>query len=402
MNAMLTEILAIGDELISGQRLDTNSQWLSQQLSDLGIEPCFHTTVGDDLDKLASALETATHRTRLVITTGGIGPTQDDLTRQAIAQVAQVDLVYHAEIEAHIREIFAGYGRPMPENNRIQAYLPAGSRAIPNLEGTAPGIDVAIRQTRLFALPGVPYEARKMWEDYVCPEVVRLLDFPKTIRHHVIHCFGAGESQIEMLLPGMTDRNHCPRVGITASQATISLRITAAAENEQQCQELIEPTARKISELLGDLVLGENGVSLEGVVVRQLQQLDMTVGILDCGFGGSTGLALFQADPQRQAVRLSLSCPDRENPITNTNISQRTIEFRQKQGLDIGIIVGPIRHLPTEIEPLFDLAISDAQRTEIITLRHGGHSGLREVRTTKQILNQIRLFLRSKLISIRS
>ena len=193
MKTLVAEIIAIGDELVSGQRLDTNSKWLSERLSELGIEPSFHTCVGDSLSDGIAVFKTAIQRADVVLTTGGIGPTKDDLTRQVIADVANVELELHPNVEAHIKQLFDRYGREMPENNKVQAYFPAGSTAIHNEEGTAPGIHSEVDSTQIFAMPGVPYEMKTMWECYVQSQVFNLKNAGNSIqfiRHHVIHCFG--------------------------------------------------------------------------------------------------------------------------------------------------------------------------------------------------------------------
>src|SRR6187401_1169113 len=156
---MRAEIIAIGDELTSGQRLDTNSQWLSERLGEIGIPVGFHTTVGDDLESNIAVFRAAIERAEVVIATGGLGPTADDLTREAIAAAAGVDLIEDAGALEHIKNLFARRKREMPERNKLQAQFPRGSRVVPNPEGTAPGIDLTVARSgrepcRVFALPG--------------------------------------------------------------------------------------------------------------------------------------------------------------------------------------------------------------------------------------------------------
>ena len=255
---MFAEVISIGDELTSGQRLDTNSQWLSQQLGDLGVRVLYHTTVGDDLAANVDVFRNAVRRADLIVVTGGLGPTEDDLTRQALADTFGVELRLDEPSLEHIQDLFRQRrNRDMPPANRIQAMFPAGANVIPNRHGTAPGIDM--RQSRpdrgdvrIFALPGVPAEMREMWHETVAPAIETLLGRTRrVIRRRVIHCFGAGESDVERMLPNLIARGRVPQVGITASQATISLRITAEAETEAACDALIEPTAATIYEQIG-------------------------------------------------------------------------------------------------------------------------------------------------------
>lgn len=386
------EIIAIGDELVSGQRLDTNSQWLSRRLSEIGIEPNFHSCVGDSFDDGVQLFKQAAKRSQIIVCTGGIGPTKDDLTRQVIAKVASVELELHPEIEQHIRNIFASYGRQMPANNRIQAFFPAGSNVIPNSEGTAPGIDLIIGNARIFALPGVPYEMQEMWENYVQPQLLRSGDSSRKIKHHVVHCFGGGESQIELMLDGMTDRDHIPRVGITASKATISLRITALAKDENQCDQQIKDTVESIELKLGDLVFGCNGEELQDVVVALLQKKAQTLSICDYAFGGAASLALFKADV-RDAVIRSGAIRTRRDWRNEKSIQDAARAYHRKSDTDFNVTISPTRKEGDE--RFYDVAVCDrANNIHIATNKYAGHSGLIEDRTVKQILNELRLHLR--------
>ena len=234
--AIGAEVISIGDEMTSGARLDTNSQWLTQQLSLLGIPTHFHTTVGDDLARKVNAFQIASQRVGIILITGGLGPTADDLTREVIAQLADAPLELHQPSLDHIRRRFESYGREMPENNVIQAMFPQGSNVIPNPHGTAPGIDIVLngdrKPVRIFALPGVPAEMKQMFEAYVQPELEKQFRGGKVIRHRTIHCFGQGESATEAMIPDLIQRDREPRVGITASKATISLRIVSTEVSE--------------------------------------------------------------------------------------------------------------------------------------------------------------------------
>ena len=277
MPTATAEILSIGDEMTSGSRLDTNSQWLSQRLGELGVEVRFHSTVGDQLADNIDAFRIATARADLVISTGGLGPTADDLTRDALAALTAQPLVASPAALAHIEAIFRRSGRPMPPRNRVQALFPAGAEQIFNPRGTAPGIDLRVprpaaaspagssdaslqsaRTARVFALPGVPAEMMEMFTQTVAPRINEQFgEQRRAIRHAVIKCFGIGESDMEARLGEMIARTHWPRVGITVSAATISLRISAEAASEPECLEMIAQTRREIMEKAGQYVFGE-------------------------------------------------------------------------------------------------------------------------------------------------
>ncbi|MEM8910884.1 MAG: molybdopterin-binding protein [Planctomycetota bacterium] len=263
MSYLTAEIIAIGEEMISGARLDTNTQWLSRRLGELGVEVQFHTTIGDTLSFNTDAFRLASSRAELVIATGGLGPTQDDLTRDAIAECVGLPLELDESSLQHIESIFATRHREMPDRNRRQAMFPAGARPIHNPQGTAPGVDIVVKrddgtESRIFALPGVPAEMKTMFDQSVAPAILAsTADSRRHIRHQVMKFFGVGESDMEQRLGDMIARDREPRVGITVSNATISLRITARGESKNECQVAIDETRREIMDRVGELYFGE-------------------------------------------------------------------------------------------------------------------------------------------------
>ncbi|MDP6447664.1 MAG: molybdopterin-binding protein, partial [Pirellulaceae bacterium] len=286
------EVISIGDELTSGQRLDTNSQWLSQRLGDLGIRVLYHTTVGDDLQANVGVFQNALARADVIVCTGGLGPTADDLTRQALAESIGVDLVLDQPSLDHIKNLFQNRGREMPESNRIQAMFPAGSQAVFNPHGSAPGIDYTHTResgstSRLFALPGVPAEMKEMWSESVEPAISTILGGRRrVIRHKEIKCFGVGESHLEQQLPDLIRRGRRPAVGITVSRATITLRISADGATPAECDDQILETEAIIRDCLGELVFGENHEELQHAVQRHLRQRGLSLATAEIGYRG--------------------------------------------------------------------------------------------------------------------
>ncbi len=283
---MRAEILSIGSELVSGQSLDTNSRWLSQQLGALGVPVAFHTTLGDELDDHLAAFRAAIARADLVIMTGGLGPTQDDLTREALADCAGVPLVEDPESLAAIAAMFARRNRPMAERNRVQALFPQGAEPLANPIGTAPGIWMTIGRAAIAALPGVPSEMKRMFADEVVPRLRRLGLADRIIVHRKINLFGKGESEIEAQALDLTARGRVPEVGITAHEATISFRITGSGTTEAEALASTDATAALIRERFGNLVLGEGTVNVPEALAVQLARAGATLATAESCTGG--------------------------------------------------------------------------------------------------------------------
>lgn len=417
---MRAEIIAIGDELTSGQRLDTNSQWLSERLGEIGVPVAFHTTVGDDLDDNIAVFGTAIGRADLVVATGGLGPTADDLTRESIAAAAGVELVQNDVALAHIESLFARRRRPMPERNKVQALFPKGSRVVPNPEGTAPGIDITIERpgnsaSRVFALPGVPAEMITMWNETVAAAIAGMLPERRVIRHHRIKCFGVGESDLEAMLPDMIRRKREPLVGITVSGATITLRITASGPDEAACRAAMQPTIDEIRQLLGVLVFGEEEDELEDAVVRLLAQRGRTAAVAEWATEGLISEWLSGAAENRQGLKAAVVARDAGalsgllgEPIgSDAAASKETAAamaaaVRRKTEADYGLGVAAFpksgASLPTaateiDMSGTLHVALATSDNVRVKGFPIATHPSITKTRSAKQALNMLRLAL---------
>ena len=405
----IAEVIAVGDEMTSGQRLDTNTQWLAQQLNLLGIEVCFHSTVGDDLPRQTAVIKTAMERANIVVMTGGLGPTRDDLTRQAIADAGEVELELDENAVEHIRSIFQRHNRRMPETNRTQAMYPSGGRLIHNEEGTAPGVDYTLGSCRVFALPGVPYEMKLMWDSWVGPEIASQYGSRKVIQHLALRCFGIGESEAESRMPDLIARDRQPRVGITASKSIISFRITAVAESENECRLQLDSTRNYIEETLGEVVFGCEEDELGSVTGKLLTENDLSVVFVDFQFGSAAASLLREGLPPETIGRTmpTFVAINNEAPaqwIDGDCKDESDLEMAARQtcerfNCDIGVVIGELK--PGEHRKdigKFDVAIASRKNSKVVSkeCNHTGHSSMRMAKSANQVVNFLRLSLISR------
>jgi nicotinamide-nucleotide amidase len=265
-------ILSIGDELVLGQTVDTNSAWLSQQLAKIGCPVLAHVTVPDDQKEIERALADASNRCDWLIVSGGLGPTEDDLTRQALVAVLGQPLELHQEWVDQLEKFFRSRGREMPESNRIQAMIPRGAVPIHNSAGTALGIEATLKRSsgsgegcRVFVVPGVPKEMKRMFESHVLP-AMKSAGGGAVILSRTLHTFGLGESHVAEKLGTLMRRDRNPSVGTTVSGGIVSLRLNSRFSSAAEASEQLELTSSACCQALGNLIFGQDEETLQQVV----------------------------------------------------------------------------------------------------------------------------------------
>lgn len=281
----VAEIITIGTEILLGEIVDTNARFIARILRDIGVDLFRKTTVGDNSARIAQAVQQAMERSDILITTGGLGPTIDDPTREALASAVGVTLEYHPELWDQITERFRRFGRLPTENNKRQAYIPAGAIAVENPVGTAPAFIIESDQHAIIALPGVPREMEYLMTESVLPYLRNRYNLHGMIKAKIIHTAGAGESQIDDLIGDLEALSN-PSVGLAAHSGQVDIRITAKASSEEEADQLIQPIETTIRERLGDYVYGIDGETLEAVAIKNLLNKGWTLVVAEAGLNG--------------------------------------------------------------------------------------------------------------------
>lgn len=281
-------IISSGTELTLGRAVDTNAAWLARELAGLGIRADRHVTVPDAVDAIREVLLEAAGACDVVLITGGLGPTDDDMTRQALAAAAGVPLELHAPSLKRLLTFFRERGREMPEPNRVQALIPRSGRVLPNECGTAPGIALDLWGTPCYALPGVPFEMKAMFAQEVAAELQAAAGGRVLISRHV-YCFGRGESDLGAEMHDLMTPGRNPEVGLTAELGVIGVRMSAAAATRDEAAVLLNQTEADIRGRLGEVVFGSNGDTLSSVVGELLASTGQTLATAESCTGGLIG-----------------------------------------------------------------------------------------------------------------
>ncbi|GIV00239.1 MAG: CinA-like protein [Actinomycetota bacterium] len=360
---MRAEVIGIGTEILLGQIANTNARWISERLAGIGVDVLHHQAVGDNVERIADAVRLALSRADVVIATGGLGPTQDDVTREALARVAGVPLERWPELEERLRARWAATGREMPASNLVQADVPRGARVIEPKRGTAPGLVLELEGRRVYALPGVPAEMEEMMEGTVLPELAALAG-PAALVSRTLRCVGIPESRVAELLDDLFRAGTNPTVAFLAGGGEVQVRLTAKAGSREEAEGLLAPVAEEVRVRLGDVVYGEGETSLEEVVVRLLTEARRTLAAAESVTGGGLG-ARITSVPGASAVflgaavtydvaakRTVLGVPgtvlEREGPVSRDCAAAMAAGARALFGADLAVALtgaaGPEPH----------------------------------------------------------
>jgi nicotinamide-nucleotide amidase len=407
---MQAEIVTIGTELLLGKIVDSNAAYIAQQLATIGLDLYYKTTVGDNEGRITSVLQQALARSDVVITSGGLGPTVDDVTRQAVARAAGRELVLDEKLLAQIEARFAKYGFTMSENNRRQAYIPQGAMPIENPVGTAPAFIVETEQGLIISLPGVPRELKHLTETRVIPFLREKLHMGQVIiKSKTLRTCGIGESTVDSRI-GDLMRSSNPTVGLAAHPSQTDVRITAKAENEAQADRLIAVMEEKLRERLGDVIYGTEEQKLEDVVAAMVAERGLSVAIVETNTQGLIAQRLEHASQDRPILKDScvVSRPEdsveivsslrsliEEHGLVSAQVAMATAEhLRETTKADIGLaVLGSMEErqgLFAESAGETHIALSTTEGTTQRAYKYGGTSELVKSWVSNAALDTVR------------
>lgn len=281
----VAEIITIGTEILLGEIVDTNARDIARKLRDTGIDLYRKTTVGDNPSRISQAIRQAMERSQIIITTGGLGPTVDDPTREAVAQAVDVELEFRPDLWEQVQARFRRYDRFPTENNRRQAYIPAGAQVIVNPVGTAPAFLFDRQGVVIISLPGVPREMEYLMDHEVIPYLQARFNLAGLIKSRILHTVGVGESQIDEVIADLETLSN-PTVGLAAHSGQVDVRITVKAETKQEAEKLLLPVEMDLRKRLGDWIYGADADTLEGAALKALYERGWSLAVIEYGMGG--------------------------------------------------------------------------------------------------------------------
>ena len=403
---MRCEVLAVGTELLLGQIVDTNSAWIGEQLAASGIDSYEHRVIGDNQTRIVAALHDLLSRSDAVIVCGGLGPTQDDLTRDAIAELMGVGLRRRDDLVEIIAAMFSSRARDMPQNNLRQADVPEGGEPIPNPIGTAPGLNCPIGDKVVYAVPGVPYEMQLMVTDHVVPDLLVRAGELSAIVSRSLKTWGASESGLAEMIAHRVDAQTNPTIAFLARGIEgLVVRVTAKAATEGEARALVEAEEAELRKILGDLVFGVDDETMEHAVLARLRDRNWTLGVAESVTGGLIGARIANVPGASETfrgtigayasdVKRSVLGVTAELVVSEESAVQMALGAQRVLGADVGISVTGVAG-PTEQDnqPVgtvcLAIAIPDHEPFAVTIRLPGDRERIRQFATIS-LLNMVR------------
>lgn len=403
------EIIAIGSELLTPDKTDTNSLWLTGKLNEIGIEVKLKTVVGDDEARLEETIKDALKRSDIVITTGGLGPTEDDITRKISAKSIGRELVYHDELEKDLIERFRRWGREMPEINKRQAFVIEGAEVLPNPNGSAAGMLLEINEKFFVILPGPPRENQPMFLDFVLPKV-REKAGEISVKRKIMRVSGLGESAVDEQIAPIYRQYANPQTTILFNKTEIEIHLTAQGKTEAEADALNDEVATKIAEALGSAVFSTNGETMEEIVGQILRARDKTLSTAESCTGGLIAQRLTEISGSSQYFIEGVVAYANEAKIRTLNVPAELIEkhgavsaevaeamaegMRARAETDYAIsitgVAGPTGGTPEKPVGLVFIGYSDKNKTKSLKLTLPGDRYLIRWRSSQAALDYLR------------
>lgn len=356
---MKAEILCVGTELLLGDIVNTNAAYIAKELANIGIDVYYQSVIGDNDERLKEGLALAFSHADIVVLTGGLGPTYDDLTKETVAAYFHKEMKMDEESLKSIEGFFKRLDRPMTQNNKKQALMPEGSTIFPNKNGTAPGLAVSENGKTAILLPGPPVEMQPMFQESVIPYLMGFSD--KVLVSHNIRLFGIGESRIEEMLYDLMKSSTNPTIAPYAKAGEVTLRVTAAADTKEKCEALIEPVIEKITEVAGKYIYGIDVPDLQTAAVNKLMKKKMTIATAESCTGGliseriiqipgaseifGCGVCSYANEIKHEVLGVSEETLDQYGAVSEQTAREMAAGIRKLANSDIGIsttgIAGP-------------------------------------------------------------
>ena len=384
---MIVEVIAVGTELLLGQIINTNLAHIGSRIADLGLDAHFQQTVGDNLGRMETAIATALGRSDAVIITGGIGPTQDDITREAICAATGRTMAFSDDYARALRERYATWGRDMPESNLRQAEHPEGAELLPNPKGTAPGLALEHEGKLIFALPGVPPEMYLLLDDHVLPRIKQMAGRDEVLVSRVIRTWGKGESAVAEMLGDLFEASSNPSMAFLASNGEIKVRLTAKAPTAAEAEDLIAPIEEEVRDRLGSLVFGADDDTIETILIDLAKAKGWTNGTAESATGGLLAGRLTAAPGSSDVFRGSIVAyaSDLKHDLLGVGdeiiadgvVSEETAlamaqGARQRLAVDVAVSVTGFAGPSGEAPGTMIVAVATPERAQARTLRMPG------------------------------